>query len=265
VSNSRTTIVGMREEPSYIVGLSVSLKERVRELRQMYGTCETVYILRETYKLPYRLIAELLGIKSIGSVWNCVQRIRSRQATTRVPAVLKPGLDDFKETCRDGALSVECQMLESEAFMFAVAKQALPTSTFWDVFIYAKATHRIVFPDIYNLFVEISDMDPGKLHKLLRAVKVKDRWYVGDGIVAYVYNLLDKSCFHRGYYNTRLTYNILTVIELLTRKNPTKEPLIYLAMVVSDKLAYLISTKRTEILQTMKEVYATLTRMYDLD
>jgi hypothetical protein len=80
-----------------------------------------------------------------------------------------------------------------------------------------------------------------------------------------VYNLLDKSCFHRGYYNTRLSFNTLTVIELLTRKNPTREPLVYLTMVVSDRLAYLMNTKRTEIMQTMKEVYAAVTRMYDLD
>jgi hypothetical protein len=217
------------------------------------------------YKLPYRLIAELLGIKSIGSVWNCVQRIRSRQDITRVPAIVKPALEDFREACRGGALGMECQVLEAEAFVFDVAKRALPTTAFWDVFIYAKATHRVVFPDIYNLFVELSGMDPGRLRRLLRAVKAKDRWYVGDGIVAYTFNLLDKSCFHRGYYNTRLSYNILTVIELLTRKNPTREPLVYLTMVISDKLAYLMSTKRTEILQTMKEVYTTLTRMYDLD
>jgi hypothetical protein len=55
------------------------------------------------------------------------------------------------------------------------------------------------------------------------------------------------------------------VIELLTRKNPTREPLVYLTMVVSDRLAYLMNTKRTEIMQTMKEVYAAVTRMYDLD
>jgi hypothetical protein len=156
-------------------------------------------------------------------------------------------------------------MLEAEAFIFAVARQALPTSTFWDVFIHAKAAHRVVFPDIYNLFVELSGTDPGKLRKLFRAVKVKDRWYVGDGLVTYVYNLLDKSCFHRGYYNTRLSFNILTVIELLTRKNPTGEPLVYLTMVISDRLAHLINMRRTEIMHTMKEVYAAVTKMYDMD
>jgi hypothetical protein len=266
VSNSRTAIVGTHEGPSYTLGLSVSLEEKVRELRQMYGTCETVYILRETYRLPYRLIAELLGIKSIGSVWNCIQRIRSRQQpTSSVPAIVKPEFEDFIETCKGSAISLECQMLETEAFMFAVAKQALPTTAFWDVFIYAKAVHRIVFPDIYNFLVELANMDFKKLRKLLRAVRVKDKWYVGDGLVAYTYNLLDKACFHRGYYNTRLSYNTLTVIELLTRKNPTREPLVYLTMVISDRLAYIISTRRTEIIQTMKEVYATLTRMYDLD
>jgi hypothetical protein len=231
----------------------------------MYGVCETVYILRETYRLPYRLIAELLGIKSIGSVWNCVQRIRSRQDMTRVPAIVKPALEDFREACKGGALSMECQMLESEAFMFAVARQALPTSTFWDVFIYAKAAHRVVFPDIYSFLVELANTDLKRLRRLLRAVRVKDKWYAGDGVVAYVYNLLDKSCFYRGYYNTRLSYNILTVIEQLTRKNPTREPLVYLSIVVSDRLTWLISTKRTEILHTMKEVYAAVTRMYDLD
>ena len=265
MSNSRTATVGTHEEPSYALGLSVSLEEKVRELRQMYGTCETAYILRETYRLPYRLIAELLGIKSIGSVWNCVQRIRSLQDITRVPAIVKPELADFKETCKGGALSVECQMLESEAFMFAVAKASLPATAFWDVFIYAKAAHRVVFPDIYNFLVELADMDLRKLHRLLRAVRVKDRWYVGDGLVSYVYNLLDKSYFFRGYYNTRLAFNTLTVIELMTRKNPTREPLVYLTMVVSDRLAYLINMKRTEIMQAMKEVYATLTKMYDLD
>jgi hypothetical protein len=231
----------------------------------MYGVCETVYILRETYRLPYRLIAELLGIRSVGSVWNCVQRIRSRQDTNRVPDVVKPASEDFKEACKGGALSMECQMLESEAFMFAVAKAALPATAFWDVFIYAKAAHRVVFPDVHSFLVELANMDLKKLRKLLRAVRAKDRWYVGDGVVAYVYGLLDKSCFYRGYYNTRLSFNILTVIELLTRKNPTKEPLTYLSMVVSDRLVHLIGTKRTEILHTMKEVYATLTRMYDLD
>jgi hypothetical protein len=175
-----------------------------------------------------------------------------------------PTFEMFKEVCKS-ALSMECQMLETEAFMFAVAKQALPAAAFWDVFIYAKAVHRVVFPDIYSFFIDLTNMDLGKLRRLVRATRVKDRWYAGDGIVAYVYNLLDKSCFYRGYYNTRLTYNMLTVIELLTRKNPTREPLVHLTVVVSDKLAYLINMKRTEIMQTMKEVYAAVTRMYDLD
>jgi hypothetical protein len=266
--NVSTATVETYEDPFYLDVLSLSLEEKAQELRRMYGTCEAAYILRETYKLPYKLIAKLLGIKSVGAVGNCVQRIRSRQrleVITRVPAIIKPGLEDFKEACKSSALSIECQMLESETFMFAVAKAALPATAFWDVFIYAKAAHRVVFPDIYNLLVELANMDFKKLRKLLRAVRVKDRWYVGDGLIAYVYNLLDKSCFHRGYYNTRLSYNTLTVIELLTRKNPTREPLVYLTMVISDRLAHIISTRRTEIIQTMKEVYATITRMYDLD
>jgi len=270
VNDSRTAhaIVGLDEGPSYTQFLSVSLGDTARELLQRYSVCETVYILHERYKLSYGVIARLLGIKSRGSVWNCVQRMRSRQnpkPAAETPAVVKPSLEGFREACKSSALSVECQVLEAEAFVFDVAKRALPATTFWDVFIYAKAAHRVVFPDIYNLFVELSGMDPGKLRKLLRAVKAKDRWYVGDGIVAYTFNLLDKSCFHRGYYNTRLSYNILTVIELLTRKNPTREPIVYLTMVISDRLAHIISARRTEILQTMKEVYATITRMYDLD
>jgi hypothetical protein len=266
--NSRTVAVGIDEEPSYTRYLSVSLEDKARELRQMYGFCETVYILHEMYGLPYSVIAKLLGVSSLGSLWNCVKRIRSRQDPRQAigaPVVVKPSLEDFREACKDNALGVECQMLEAEAFVFDVAKRALPTTAFWDVFIYAKATHRIAFPDIYNLLVELADMNPKRLRRLLRAVRAKDRWYVGDGLVAYTYNLLDKSCFHRGYYNTRLSYNTLTVIELLTRKNPTREPIVYLAMVVSDRLAHIISTRRTEIIQTMKEVYATLTRMYDLD
>jgi hypothetical protein len=266
--NSRTVTVGIDEGPSYTRYLSVSLEDKARELRQTYGFCETVYILHEMYGLPYRVIAELLSVSSLGSLWNCVKRIRSRQDPRRAIgafAVVKPSLEDFREACKDNALGVECQMLETEAFVFDVAKRALPTTAFWDVFIYAKSVHRIAFPDIYNLLVELADMDSKRLRKLLRAVKVKDRWYVGDGLVAYTYNLLDKSCFYRGYYNTRLSYNTLTVIELLTRKNPTREPLVYLTMVISDRLAYLINMKRTEIMQTMKEVYATITRMYDLD
>jgi hypothetical protein len=270
-SDSRTAsiiIVGLDEEPSYTQFLSVSLGDKVRELLQRHSVCETVYILRERYKLSYGVIARLLGIKSRGSVWNCVQRMRSRQnpkPAAETPAVMKPSLEDFREACKGNALGVECQTLEAEAFVFDVAKRALPTTAFWDVFIYAKSVHRIAFPDIYNLLVELADMDSKRLRRLLRAVRVKDRWYVGDGLVAYTYNLLDKACFHRGYYNTRLSYNTLTVIELLTRKNPTREPLVYLTMVISDRLAHIISTRRTEIIQTMKEVYATITRMYDLD
>jgi hypothetical protein len=269
-SNTRSSVSTVtektNEDPFYLDVLSLSLEEKAQELRRMYGTCEATYILRETYKLPYKLIAKLLGIKSVGALGNCVQRIRSRQqSTTSVPAIVKPALEDFKEVCKSSALGMECQMLESEAFMFAVAKASLPATAFWDVFIYAKAAHRVVFPDVYNFLVELANMDFKKLRRLLRAVRVKDRWYVGDGVVAYVYSLLDKSCFHRGYYNTRLSFNILTVLELLTRKNPTREPLVYLSMAVSDRLTWLISTKRNEIVSTMKEVYATLTRMYDLD
>jgi hypothetical protein len=188
------------------------------------------------------------------------------QETQSTPVPLDiPTFEAFKEVCKGSALSLECQMLEAEAFVFDVAKRALPTTAFWDIFIYAKSVHRIAFPDIYNLLVELADMDSKRLRKLLRAVKVKDRWYVGDGLVAYTYNLLDKACFYRGYYNTRLSFNTLTVIELLTRKNPTREPLVYLSMAVSDRLTWLISTKRNEIVSTMKEVYATVTRMYDLD
>jgi hypothetical protein len=271
-SNTRLSVSTVTEktyeDPFYLDVLSLSLEEKAQELRRMYGTCEAAYILRETYKLPYKLIAKLLGIRSVGAVGNCVQRIRSRQqleVITRVPAIVKPALEDFKEACKGGALSIECQMLESEAFMFAVAKASLPATAFWDVFIHAKAAHRVVFPDVYNFLVELADMDFKKLRRLLRAVRAKDRWYVGDGVVAYVYSLLDKSCFYRGYYNTRLSFNILTVIEQLTRKNPTSEPLVYLSMAVSDRLTWLISTKRNEIVSTMKEVYATVTRMYDLD
>jgi hypothetical protein len=247
--------------------LSVPLEERALELRKMYGTCEASYILREVYKLPYRVVAKLLGV-TMGTVAKCIHRIRLRQQAERtinipIAGSLTPG--DLREACKSSALSVECQMLETEAFMFDVSRVALPASAFWDVFIFAKAAHRVVFPDVYNFLVELADMDLKKLRKLLRAVKVKDRWYAGDGLVAYVYNLLDKSCFHRGYYNTRLSFNMLTVIELLTRKNPTREPLVHLTVVVSDKLAYLINMKRTEIMQTMKEVYAAVTRMYDLD
>jgi hypothetical protein len=252
--------------------LSVSVEERALELRRMYGTCKASYILREVYKLPYKVIAKIFGI-SISAVATCVYRIRLKKQTEvllSIPAG-SPGPDDFKEVCRGSALSLECQMLEAEAFMFNVAREALPASAFWDVFIYAKAAHRIVFPDIYSYIVELADAsmskdaDLRKLHKLFRAVNVKGRWYVGDGIVAYTFNLLDKSCFYRGYSNPRLTFNILAAIERLARKNPTREPLVYLAMVISDRLNYLINAKRTEILQTMKEVYATLTRMYDLD
>jgi len=268
-SNTRSTVTEKtNEDPFYLNALSLSLEEKAQELRKMYGTCEAAYILRETYKLPYKLIAKLLGIRSVGAVGNCVQRIRSRQqleVITRVPAIVKPALEDFKEACKGGALSIDCQMLESETFMFAVAKASLPATAFWDVFIYAKATHRVVFPDVYNFLVELADMDFKRLRRLLRAVRAKDRWYVGDGVVAYVYSLLDKSCFYRGYYNTRLSFNILTMIEQLTRKNPTSEPLVYLSMAVSDRLTWLISTKRNEIVSTMKEVYAAVTRMYDLD
>jgi hypothetical protein len=158
-------------------------------------------------------------------------------------------------------------MLETEAFMFAVARHALPASSFWDVFIFAKAAHRVVFSDIYNFFVELADRgrDLARLRRLLRAVRVKGRWYVGDGILAYVFNLLDKSCTIRGYGNTRFTFNTLTVIERLTRKDPTKEPLVYLTMTVSDKLMWLIRQRKIEILHVQKEVYTTITRMYDLD
>jgi hypothetical protein len=268
--SSVSTMVAEKADgnPFYLDSLGFSIEEKARELRRMYGTCEAAYVLRETYKLPYKLIAKLLGVKSVGAVGNCVQRIRSKQQSevlTRVPDVVKPALEDFKEACRSGALSIECQMLEIETFMFAVAKAALPATTFWDVFIYAKAAHKVVFPDVYNLFVDLADMSPSRLRRLLRAVRVKDRWYAGDGVVAYVYSLLDKSCFYRGYYNTRLSFNILTVIEQLTRKNPTGEPLVYLSMVVSDRLAWLINMKRNEIVSTMKEVYAAVTRMYDLD
>jgi transposase len=250
--------------------INVSLYKKILEQRRAYGTCETAYILHDVYKLSYGMIAKLMGV-SVGTVKQCVHRMRSRQQaktqetqSTPVPLDI-PAFEAFKEVCKDNALSLECQMLEAEAFVFDVAKRALPTTAFWDVFIYAKSVHRVAFPDIYNLLVELTDMNLRKLRRLLRAVRVKDRWYVGDGVVAYVYSLLDKSCFHRGYYNTRLSFNTLTVIELLARKNPTKEPLVYLTMVVSDRLAHLISMKRTEIIQTMKEVYATVTRMYDLD
>ena len=252
--------------------LSVPIEERALELRRMYGTCWASYILREVYKLPYKVIARIFGI-SISAVATCVYSIRLKkqaEVLVSIPAG-SPGPEDFREACRSSALSLECQTLETEAFMFNVAREALPASAFWDVFIYAKAAHRIAFPDIYSYLMELADAsmsrdtDLRKLHKLFRAVNVKGRWYVGDGIVAYTFNLLDKSCFHRGYSNPRLTFNILATIERLTRKNPTREPLVYLTMVLSDKLTRLINTRRNEIMQTMKEVYATLAKMYDLD
>jgi hypothetical protein len=247
--------------------LSASLEERAQELRKMYGTCEASYILREAYKLPYNTIARLLDV-TLGTVAKCVYRIRLRQQAEKIASILvvgSPRPEDFREACKSSVLSMECQMLETEAFMFNASREALPASAFWDVFIFAKATHRVVFPDIYNFLIGLTSMDLTKMRRLFRSVKVKDRWYVGDGIVVYTYNLLDKSCFYRGYYNPRLSFNILATLERMTRKNPTREPLVYLAMVVSDKLAWLINTKRNEIIQTMREVYAAVTRMYDLD
>jgi hypothetical protein len=234
-----------------------------QDLHKVYGTCKAAYILHDVYGLSHGMIAKLMGV-TIGTVLRCVHQVRKRVRSRIALSLDTPTFETFKEVCRS-ALSVECQMLETEAFVFDVARRALPTSAFWDVFIYAKAAHRVVFPDVYNFFVKLADMELDRLSKLLRAVRVKDKWYAGDGVVAYAYNLLDKSCFYRGYYNTRLTFNIHTVIELLTRKNPTGEPLVYLTMTVSDRLAHLISMKRTEIMQTMKEVYAAVTRMYDLD
>jgi hypothetical protein len=247
--------------------LSVPLEERALELRKMYGTCEASYILREVYKLPYRVVAKLLGV-TMGTVAKCIHRIRLRQQAERtinIPIAGSLTPRDLREACKSSAISVECQMLETEAFMFNVSRVALPASAFWDVFIFAKAAHRVVFSDIYNFFLNLADMDLKKLRRLFRAVKAKDRWYVGDGIVVYTYNLLDKSCFYRGYYNPRLSFNIAVVIEQLTRKDPIGEPLIYLAMAISDKLTWLIKQRKNEIVFTMKEVYATVTRMYDLD
>jgi hypothetical protein len=254
--------------------LSVSLERRARELRQTYGTCMASYILHVVDKLSYRAIARLFGV-SIGTVKQCVHRHRIRSVLEGqsegdnlddVIPLGTPTSNNFREACRN-PLSVECQMLESEAFMYAVARDALPTTAFWDVFIFAKATHRVVFPNIYSFLVEIADAgtDMIKMRKLLRAVRVKDRWYVGDGVVAYVYSLLDKSCLIRGYGNTRFTFNILAVIERMTRKDPTEEPVVYLTMLISDKLAWLIKQQKNEIIRTQREVYATITRMYDLD
>ena len=252
--------------------LSVSLERRARELRQTYGTCMASYILHVVDKLSYSTIAKLFGV-SVGTVKQCVHRHRIRSVLEGqsegdnlddVIPLGTPTSNNFREACRN-PLSVECQMLESEAFMYAVARDALPTTAFWDVFIFVKAVHRVVFPNIYGFLVEIAGTDMIKMRKLLRAVRVKDRWYVGDGVVAYVYSLLDKSCLIRGYGNTRFTFNILAVIERMTRKDPTEEPAVYLTMLISDKLAWLIKQQKNEIIRTQREVYTTITRMYDLD
>jgi hypothetical protein len=254
--------------------LNVSLEKRAQELRRIYGTCMASYILHDVDKLSYGAIARLLSV-TIGTVKQCVHRHRIRSilegqseedSMKDVVPIGTPTSHNFREVCRN-PLSMECQMLESEAFMYAVARDALPTTAFWDVFIFAKAAHRVVFPDIYNFLVEIANTgtDMIKMRKLLRAVKVKDRWYVGDGIVAYVYSLLDKSCLIRGYGNTRFTFNILAIVERMTRKDPTEEPSVYLTMLVSDKLAWLIKRRKNEIIHTQREVHAAITRMYDLD
>lgn len=58
--------------------IDVSLYERIHEYRRAYGTCETAYILHDVYRLSYGMIAKLMDV-SVGTVKQCVHRMRSRQ------------------------------------------------------------------------------------------------------------------------------------------------------------------------------------------
>ena len=238
------------------------LAREVQVLRQMYGLCKSIYIVKLFYSnLTKSQIAKLFNTKR-NVVTACISNMKNSKAPIPVPLSSAPTINDFREVCRGDAYSVGCQLLEAEIFMYAVAREALPVVAFWDVFVFARTAHRTIFNDVYNYFISTSVFGSNGVtfKMLLRAVKRGERWYVGTGILAYVYILLDMAIAHKGFYGTQWSTKVRSAIKDLTSVDPLSKDVIKVLIPLSHFVISRLGERLPEIEKAQEEVYMAMTR-----
>jgi len=257
-----------REEASE--GTKKELKELVVEaerLKRLYGLCKSIYMFRLAYNLTVNKIAKLFNTTP-NTVTACLSYVSRSSSKTLIPIPISsaPTVEEFRRFCKDDAYSVRCQLLESELFMYSVAREALPVVVFWDVFIFARTVHRVLFHEVYDYLKSISTIggDGVSFKALIRAVKRGGKWYVGAGILAYTYILLDLAFAHKGFYGTQWDTKIRSAIKDLTGVDPLSKNVIRVLIPLSHFVISRLGEKLPEIEKAQEEVYMELTRKFTL-
>jgi hypothetical protein len=241
----------------------VSTEARVQKMVEEHGKCRTSYILRVAYGMDYARIARLLGA-NVSTVRSCVAYYRKRDMHAELS--LAPPLEAFKrygELCGRDAYSLECQMLEAEMFMYNVARNAAPPTIFWSVFLRAASIHRLVFPEVYTLLEAYAKAGRADFRELLRAYRPRgsERWVAGDGVVAYVYTVLELAHYMLGYRSYRYSERLREAIGELTGK-PEKDPLgsriAPLTLQVSLKVNTVVGSMWSRVLGKERQLYEEL-------
>jgi hypothetical protein len=250
------------EEEEEVEYRRVSTEAWVQKMVEEHGKCRTSYILRVVYGMDYARIARLLEA-NVSTVRSCVAYYRKRDK--HVELQLAPPLEVFKkypELCRD-VYGVECQVLEVEMFMYNVALKAAPATIFWSVFLRAASIHRLVFPEVYTLLEAYAKAGRADFRELLRAYRPRgsERWVAGDGVVAYVYTVLELAHYMLGYRSYRYSERLREAIGELTGK-PEKDPLgsriAPLTLQVSLKVNTVVGSMWSRVLGKERQLYEEL-------
>jgi hypothetical protein len=254
-------------EDEGVVDRRVSIIEaEARELVERYGRCRAAYLLRVVYGRKPREIARLLGANP-STVRVCIHYHRKRDRHAELE--LRPPLLAFErygELCED-VYSLECQMLEAEMFMYNVARDAAPTTIFWDVFLRAASIHRLIFPEVYMLLGEYARVSRVDFRELLRAYRPRgsERWVAGDGIVAYAYTVLELAQYMLGHRSYRYSERLRESIGRLTgklEKDPLERHIAPLTLQVSLKVNTAVSSLGSKVIakerQLLRELQAAL-------
>ena len=242
--------------------LLLELAGKIEKLKQEYGVCKAVYMLRQVYGLTSYQLAKLFNITP-NAVTACISYAsRSSKALLSIPASSAPTAKEFKEFCGDDAYNVKCQLLEAEIFMYAVAREALPVVAFWDVFVFARIVHRTVFPEVYEYLKSTAILgNDGTYRKtLFRAVRRGEKWYVGVGILAYTYLLLDLALAYRGFHGPQWSSKVRSVVRELTGRDPLTKSMLKLLIPLSHIIMIKLGEKLPEIEKAQEEVYMAMTR-----
>jgi len=234
------------------------LQRKAQELAWKHGRCRAAYILRVVYKLKPRVIARLLSYNP-STVRNCIAYYlkRGKRAELQVPPL--EAFERYGEPCRgENVYSLECQALEAEMFMYAVARRAILPSVFWDVFLRAASIHRLVFPEIYTLLQEHARLTGADYRRLVRAYGRGPIWVVGDGLAAYTYVVLELAHHMLGHRSYRYSERLREAIGELTasmEKDPMGKRIAPLTLTISLHVNAAVGNLGVKLIAKERELY----------